>query len=300
MAKSAEKNSNLSIAFADVLQDLAGTSDGLARKSRLFQHTPILPSECSQILRIANVQQIICNVVCDNLWIPFSSAYIWNHDNPRAVLEEIHSNMAADGDQVQRHWRISTLKALNRLDAATETGSLVKRLVDIVVDTLGLLLNHQQIAQCQDDLRKLITRCTDIGKIAERDPNPIQISRNPTADMNGWLEFFNGQYEGPTDAEQLPTPVEAQHPQYLTPKVYRPATATTQEQIICPGSALVPRTGIFQQGREEVEEIKRKTRELGTTIVKGARKASSGSTAFARPIWSMDSSSVQVDANAMA
>jgi hypothetical protein len=212
----------------------------------------------------------------------------------------MHSNIAADGEQVQRYWKISTLKALDRLDASMENTPLVKRLVDTVVDTLRPLLDHRVIAQCQDDLHNLITRCIDIGKIAERDRNPIKISRNPKTDVNGWLEYFDGTFEAPTDAEQLSAPIEAQNPQYLTPKVYRPATATTEEFVICPGFALFPRSGIFQEGRKELEDIEKKIRELGTTVVKGARKASSGSAAFARPILSRDSSSGQLDTNAMA
>jgi hypothetical protein len=206
--------------------------------------------------------------------------------------------MAADGDQVQRYWKVSTLKVLDRLDVTANQSSLLKTLVETVIDTLRLLLDDRQITQCQDDLRKLFTRCIDIGKTAERDHTPILISRIPVADVDGWLEFFDDLYEGSADVEKLSTPIEAQNPQYLTPKVYRPATATTQEHVICPGSALFPKTGIFQQGREELEEIKKKTRELGITIAKG-RKASTGSAAFAPPPWHGHRSSVNGDGNAL-
>ena len=272
------------------LQDPTGTSNALKLKSLVFQDTPILDSECSQILRVANVQHIIFDIICDNLWKPFFSVREWDCRGGRQIFEDIYSSLTAEGDRVQRYWKVSTLKAIAQLDAKVNHSPLVDILVDKAIDMLRPLLDTRHIPQCKDELRKLFAKCIEVGKNAEQDRNPVQICRTPSStDVEGWKEFFNGLYQDNTDPNQPTTPVESQIPRYVTPKVYRPATGS----VICPGSALFPNTGIFRQGMVELMEIRQKTRDLGSSIAK-LRKASVGSAAFAPPNWNGSMSSINV------
>jgi hypothetical protein len=61
----------------------------------------------SQVLRLANVEHIIFDVICDNLWQPFLSEYLWECLGARRVVVDIYSRLAADGNQVQRNWKVS-------------------------------------------------------------------------------------------------------------------------------------------------------------------------------------------------
>jgi hypothetical protein len=241
---------------ASDLQNPTATSDRLGKKSATFLRTPILESECSQVLRLANVKHIIFDVICDNLWQPFLSEYLWECLGARRVVTDIYSRLAADGNQVQRNWKVSILRMLDQLDETLDSSPLLDFLTGEVLEKLRPLLDDRQVVLCQADLRQLFIKSIKLDKAAERNQPPIQISRNPSlSDMDGWLEFSDGVYETSPPS----TPVEPQSALYVTPKVYHLATEETLEVVICAGSALFPKTGIFQQGLAEWQRVRKKT-----------------------------------------
>ena len=266
------------------LQTPTATTDRLAKKAVIFQRTPILESDCSRVLRWANVEHVIFDAICDDLWQPFLSEHLLEMPKARSVIADIYSRLAAEGDQVQRNWKVSTLRILGQLDVALDSSPRLDFIAGGVIDTLRPLLDDRQVSQCQADLRQLFIKAIELGKTAERDRTPVQISRSPSlTDSNGWLEFSKGVYEA-SDTISPPTPVEPPCALYVTPKVYRPATAGVQEQVICSGSALFPNTGIFEQGRTEWDRLRKVYRDVAISMAR-ERKASTGSMVLVSPTW---------------
>jgi hypothetical protein len=266
------------------LQDLVGTSDRLKKKAAEILRTSLLESDCSQILRLASVQHIIFDVICNKIWQPFFSEYLWKHNGTRSVLDALYGRLAADGDQVQRYWKVSTLKTLDQLDATSDSLQLMEVLAEEVIETVRPLLDERQVTQFQTELRQLFTKAVQLGKKAERDRLPIQISREPSSsDAKGWQEYSQDLYEA-SDSDRPSPPMESQAPLYVIPRVYRPATETTPELLIHAGSALFPHTGIFQEGLAEWQQMKNAVREATKSISK-SRKLSTSSTVV-MPAWS--------------
>src|SRR5690349_5211792 len=110
-----------SSSHTSTLQDPVGTSTRLRRSSpKLFAKIPIADSPCSRVLRVANAQHIIFNVICSTFWQPFFSKYLWKHDGDRdrdrvrSVLAKIYSDLATHGEDVQQNWKVATLKVLDQ------------------------------------------------------------------------------------------------------------------------------------------------------------------------------------------
>jgi hypothetical protein len=136
------------------LQNPFATSERLGKKAPIFQRAPILESQCSQVLRLANVQHVIFDVICDDLWQPFLSEHLLGNPKAHSVIKHIYSRLAAEGDQVQRNWKVSTLRSLNQLDVASDFSSCLDLFVGGVIDTLRPLLDDRQVSKCQGDLRQ--------------------------------------------------------------------------------------------------------------------------------------------------
>jgi hypothetical protein len=265
------------------LQDLAGTSERLKKKAADVLRTSLLESDCSQILRLASVQHIIFDVICNQIWQPFFSEYLWKHNGARSILESLYVRLAADGDQVQRNWKVSTLKMLDQLDATSDSLQLMEVLTEEVIEPVRPLLDEHQVEQFRTELRQLFTKAVELGKAVERDRLPIQISREPSSsDTKGWQEYSQGLYEA-NDSGLPSPPMESQVPLYVTPRAYRPATETTPELLIRAGSALFPHTGIFQESMIEWQQMKNAVREATQRISK-SRKMSTSSTVMS-PTW---------------
>jgi hypothetical protein len=265
------------------LQDLVGTSERLKKKAAETLRTSLLESDCSQILRLASVQHIIFDVICNQIWQPFFSEYLWKHNGTRSIFQDLYLRLAADGDQVQRNWKVSTLKKLDQLDATSDSSQLMEVLTEEVIETVRPLLDERQATQFRTELRQLFTKAVQLGKTAERDRLPIQISREPSlSDEKGWREYSQDLYEA-SDSDLRPPPMESQLPLYVTPRVYRPLTETTPELLIHAGSALFPHTGIFQESLEEWQQMKNAVREATKSISK-SRKLSTSSTVVT-PTW---------------
>jgi hypothetical protein len=156
-------------------------------------------------------------------------------------------------------------------------------LTEEVIETLRPLLDERLVTQFRTELRQLFTIAVQLGKTAERDRVPIQISREPSlSDTKGWREYSQGRYEA-SDSDLPSPPMESQVPLYVTPKIYRPATETTPELLIRAGSALFPHTGIFQENLAEWQQMKNAVREATKSISK-SRKLSTSSTVVT-PTW---------------
>jgi hypothetical protein len=265
------------------LQDLAGTSERLKKKAADILRTSLLESGCSQIVRLASVQHIIFDVICNQIWQPFFSEYLWKHNGTRSILENLYVRLAADGDQVQRNWKVSTLRMLDQLDATSDSLQLMEVLTEEVIEIVRPLLDERQATQFRTELQQLFTKAVQLGKMAERDRLPIRVSREPSSsDTEGWREHSQGLYEA-SDSDLPSPPMEPQVPLYVIPRVYRPATETTPELLIHAGSALFPHTGVFQESLAEWQQMKNAIREATKSISK-SRKLSTSSTVVT-PIW---------------
>jgi hypothetical protein len=270
------------------------TSNKLVKKTKVFVQIPILDIPCSRVLRVACVKHIIFNAICDRLWQPFLSEYLLDKSKAmaRTVMTEIYTGLKVEGVQVQRNWKVSTLKMLDRLDDSSDLPSSLNLIIGEVIETLRPLLEDRQIAQCQEELRQLFTKAVEFGKKAERDQTPVQISRNPSLeDSIGWFECFESKTEDSGDIIEPMTPVEPPSALYVTPKIYRPKTAEREEQVLCAGLALFPNTGIIQQGWTEWESFKKASRELVNNYGR-QRKTSMDSTVMVSPIWGSNSGSM--------
>jgi hypothetical protein len=273
------------------------THDKLGKKTKVFSKIPILDTPYSQVLRVACVKHIIFDAICDRLWQPFYSEYLLDKLKATGgtVMTEIYTGLEIEGDQVQRHWKCSTLKVLDRLDDSSDPPFVLNLVVGEVIDTLRPLLDDRQIAQCQEELRQLFIKAVEFGKTAERDRTPIQTSRDPSLeDPVGWIECFEGKIEDDVTAVSPMVLVEPPAALYVTPKIYRPKTAEQEEQVLCAGSVLFPNTGILQEGWAEWESFKKESRELASKYGR-ERKMSMDSTlmsVMSSPTWGSHSGSM--------
>jgi hypothetical protein len=284
------------------LQDPVRTSQRLVKKApRLvnFANIPITESECSRVLRLATVQHFIFNVICESLWNPFFSTYLWQHNRERSALIDIYSNLAAYGENVQRNWKVSTLKVLDKLDEEVNAREMIDDLIATnIIGFLSPLLEDNQDDQFRSELATVFNNAIRLGKMAERDPLPVYIDRAPSmSDKTGWFEYLSEEDEttdGEDDLTQSQTSSAMgssfrQDALFVHPKISRreaptrtaaatPTTATeaalggsrplqaVETALIQPGLALFPVTGIFQRGASEWYRISNAPREAARNI----------------------------------
>jgi hypothetical protein len=283
------------------LQDPVRTSAQLCRKAPNFAKIPIADSECSQVLRLANAQHVIFDVICGSLWQPFFSKHQWKCKQDRSTLTEIYSHLVACGEDVQQNWKVSTLKSLDQLDDAVDVREQIDDLIaEKVITCLQPLLDDSQTDQFKDELSVIFIDAIELGKMAERDQSLVYIDKIPSAsDRDGWKEYLSDEYET-SDASDLsatsPTIDLPLEPLFVSPKIYRwaataiattsaTATATTaatttttasrpEVEIIQQGLALFPSTGIFQDGASDWQRISNAGREVARNINGKARRQS--------------------------
>lgn len=283
------------------LQDPAGTSTRLTRKAQIFAKMPIAESDCSQVLRLANAQHVIFNVICGSFWQPFFSKYLLKHKWDRLAFAEIHSRLKAWGEDVQQNWKVSTLRMLDQLDDGVDVGEQVDAIIsERVVAYLHPLLDDSRADQFTDDLKVIFTDAIELGKMAERDQSPVYIDTTPSMnDPDGWKEYLAEDYEMSDSSELsanspiMDSPFE---PLFVAPKIFRRAaraaaraasrglatTSTTttaipsrpEIEVIQPGLALFPRTGIFLEGSSGWQKISSAGREAAKNINGKARRQS--------------------------
>jgi hypothetical protein len=273
------------------LQDPVATSKSLTRRAPSFAKVPISKSECSDVLRLANAQHVIFNVICGSLWQPFSSKHLLKSKWDRSAFVEIHARLAAHGEDVQQNWKASTLKILGELDDGVDVGEQVDAMIsNKVVGCLQPLLDDSKAGQFTDELKAVFMDAIELGKMAERDPLPVYIDTTPSGgDPEGWKEYWEGDDEigDRTDLTANSPTMDSPEPLFVTPKIFRrgagaaappgsatSATAATVTTVIHPGVALFPRTGIFQEGSSEWERISSAGREAAKNANGKARRYS--------------------------
>ena len=208
------------------LQDPVRTSTQLGRKAPMFAKIPIADSECSQVLRLANAQHVIFNVICGSLWQPFFSKYLWKTKQDRSTLTKIYLHLAGRGEDVQQNWKVSTLKMLDQLDDGVDVGEQVDDLIEEkVIACLQSLLDDSQADQFKDDLKVVFLDAIELGKIAERDQSPTYVDRIPSvSDRDGWKEYLSEDYEV-SDVSDLsatsPTTDSPPESLFVSPKIFR-------------------------------------------------------------------------------
>ena len=269
------------------------TSDQLIRKSQIFAKIPITDSDCSRVLRLAIVQHTIYFTIRDSFWQPFFSKYLWKHDRDTLTLVDIDSRISSFGEDFKQNWKMSTLKVLDQLDAEVNVGEKLGDTIEGVCAILGPLLNDDQVDQFKKDLKVAFIKAIELGKQAERDQSPVLVDLSPSSNHpNGWKEFLPEEY-GNTDMSGTSAPMNIpSKPLLVSPKILRhggvvagTTTATTsatatataiargaEVEVIQPGLALFPRTGIFQDGASECGRIRSAARDAARQITDQSKK----------------------------
>jgi hypothetical protein len=281
-----------------IVQDPVNTSDRLQRKAgRAFTKVPIANSECSRILRLASVQHTIFSTISGSVWQPFFSLHLWKHKEDKSSLPEIYSSLAAHGEDVQHNWKVSTLKILTQLDDKVDVGKFVDKLIDSkIIATLQPLLDDIQLEPLTDDLKAVFIDAIELGRTAERDQSLVCYDTSPSmSDRVGWKEYLSEEYEMMGDAADLSTTLSTSdflpEPLFVSPKIFRKVkragltgTATTpvttapecreEVEVILPGVALFPDTGIFQEGATDWQRIRGAGREAAMNTNGKVRRSS--------------------------
>lgn len=283
-----------------ILQDPVATWFRLKRYAPGFAKVPIADSECSRVLRLANAQHIVFDVISTSVWQPFFSPYLWKHKRDNPSLAEIYSRLAALGEDIQHNWKVSTLKILDQLDDKVDVGELVAELIDQrVIGPLRPLLDDSQLGPFKDELKVVFAEAIKLGRLAERDRSPVYFDTTPSMNnRGGWKEYLSEDYDMMSEEANLtPTSSTSEvflEPLFVSPKIFRKekggrslATATTsvnatagreEAELIQPGVALFPDTGIFQEGVMDWQRIRRAGREAAkNTNGKGRRSSVSTS-----------------------
>ncbi|OQU96117.1 hypothetical protein CLAIMM_02248 isoform 1 [Cladophialophora immunda] len=250
-------------------EDPAGIHKQLKKKRSTFDVVPITDSPCARVLRLAFVQNIIFNAIRDTVWPPFFSRHLWKNKKDRSLIHEIYLRLSADGEEIQNDWRVSTVKVLDRLDNGVDVGDKIGVAIDLnVIQILEPLLGEKNKVDFRSELKKIFTTAMELGQESWRDRSPVSFDFSPSVDGGkGWKEFSEG-----LDLEDAPNPSlgvcreSAFEPLCVSPRLYRKrdtATVTPDqgEELVHPGVALFPKTGIFQQGLLEWQVLRQAERE---------------------------------------
>jgi hypothetical protein len=102
--------------------------------------------------------------------------------------------------------------------------------------------------------------------MARNDQSPVYVDNIPSSDHEGWKEYWNESDEGTDMIDPVvgsPTMKTHSQPLLVSPRFYRRATRTAgaavgivELEVIQPGFALFPDTGIFKLGAFEYSRIK--------------------------------------------
>jgi len=272
-------------------QDSKGVSIRLSKQVPSFAYVPIAQSECAIVLRLANVQNHIFNVLCEFAMNPFFSLHHWLEHGKNENISETYANMAQyGGEEVQRRWKVSTLKVLQQLDNPVDTSEIVGKIVDReIVGALYELVEERQTDQLKYDLKGIFTAAVELGRSVESDEVPMSLERVPSmSERDGWREYSTEKYEADEKddaglkASTLSVPRE---PLCVQPKILRRRSETAEPtptststsgkgaiEVIQAGVALFPDTGIFQDGAAQWKEIHNAGIQAATNV--GARKGS--------------------------
>lgn len=249
------------------IQDSKGVSTRLSRTLPSFENVPIAQSDSAVLLRVANVQNLVFNVLDELAMNPFFSLHQWTPSGDNLYLKKIYSHMAQYGEDVQRRWKVSTTRTLEQLDASMDVSGTVGLIVDLklVAPLYELLNDDDQADKFKSDLKWVFISAIELSRKAESDKSPVCVDMSPSvSDRAGWQEYSTEKFETkvPDDLVRGLSNVHIRHePLCVQPKIYRrtrQATTTvpspaatrggTEIEVIRRGVALFPETGIFQDG----------------------------------------------------
>ncbi|KIW94630.1 uncharacterized protein Z519_04606 [Cladophialophora bantiana CBS 173.52] len=265
----------------EAMDNPVGAYNQLRRKKSAFQVVPITESERARVLRLAFVQNIIFDAIRDAVWQPFFSRQYWKSRRDRNLLNEIYIRLAKDGEEIQTDWKVSTLRVLDRLDEKVDVGDKIGTAIDLdVIHKLEPLLSEKQKPDFKSELRNIFTKAMELGQESRRDRSPVYIDTGPP--MNGgpgWKEFSEGFTIEDTPNPNLPIIIgdNTFEPLCVSPRIYRKSLDGGEDEVVYPGVALFPSTGIFQQGSMEWQELRQKEREIHKAHNGKARRASMAS-----------------------
>jgi len=226
---------------------------------------PVANTEYSRVLRLACVQHHIFGTICQTIWRAFFSRYL--EEQNLSTLPRIHEDLRVYGDDVQRHWRVSTLKVLDQLDKQVDVGKFIDVLIDDkIVLAFRCLLDDNQVNPFKRELKSVFTRAIELDRMARNDQSPVYVDNIPSSDHEGWKEYWSESDEGNDMDDPVvasPTMKTQSQPLLVSPRFYRRATrtagaavGTVELEVIQPGFALFPDTGIFKLGAFEYSRIK--------------------------------------------
>ncbi|KIW83031.1 hypothetical protein Z517_02274 [Fonsecaea pedrosoi CBS 271.37] len=254
-----------------LIQNRTGTYGQLKRKRSTFAVVPVTPTETARVLRLANVQNLIFDAIRETVWQPFFSRYLWKTKKDTHAIDEIYWNLAAEGEEIQHDWKVSTLRVLDRLDNGVDVEEKITAAIDQqVVQILEPLLSESNKADFRSELKKVFIKAAELGQESRRDRCPVYIDSSPSANSSsGWKEFSEG-----FDVEDAPDPTLASCRDNIysalcvSPRVYRkrettatPGAGQEEDELVHAGVALFPGTGIFQKGKMEWDEFVLRERE---------------------------------------
>ena len=220
------------------------------------------------------------------------SPYLWVHKKDKmSVLQEIYSGLAAEGEDVQHNWKVSTLKILDQRDEEVDVGMLMDELIDQVVSATEPLLDRDQLDPFRDDLKVVFADGMELARTAQQDRFPVCVETTPSVnDRTGWKEYSNEEFDVVDELPRSPTSDVHGESLFVSPKIVRrglrvvpaaksptlvTATAGTAElEVLQAGVALFPDTGIFQQGEMEWQTIRGAGKEAAKNIYGKARRSS--------------------------
>ncbi|OAP54923.1 hypothetical protein AYL99_10623 [Fonsecaea erecta] len=265
----------------EALDDPTYTYKQLRKKRSTFDPVPITQSECARVLRLGIVQNIIFNAIRETVWPPFFSRSLWKNKKDRSLIYDIYLRLASDGEEIQNDWKVSTLKVLDRMDNGVDVGDKIGLAIELhVVQILEPLLGERK-TDFGNELKNIFARAMELSQEARRDRSPVCFDINPSADSGkGWKEFSEG-----FDIEEAPNPPPVVfrekpfEPVCVVPRLYRKRDPTAspdaaENELVYPGVALFPSTGIFKQGMMEWEGLVQAEREIRKAYNGKARRAS--------------------------
>lgn len=223
------------------------------------------------------MQHVIFSVVFDPLWQPFVSVYLGNLERDPALLSDIYSHFTVEEKDIQQKWKVATMKGLKKMEDKTVLSSWMDKLIDgRVFGVLEPLLDHGHIDDFKSELKALLMDALELAKTSQLDKSPVILDMKPIQGRPGWEEWLEEDYEpgemndfspSSPNSPKMPSSLEAL---CVSPRIVRRGsggantTGDAQEKIevIQYGRALFPATGIFQDGEEEWNRIRRAPSEV--------------------------------------
>lgn len=171
--------------FTDPIEKDPGSAhEDLVAADAAFTNVPIDESEVSYNLRIAHVQRVISEALCEYIWKPFRSDYTLAHDDFTNFLLQMmnaldNSNLAGQPANI---WTALTMRALELLPggpiqhlASPTPSGRAKNVISKVYSVLSPLLSRSKSRSFAADLGTLTDLAIDVWQTAYTSDYRVQI-----------------------------------------------------------------------------------------------------------------------------